>query len=159
MYHFLNLEVSIEAQPRSYLVCIMDQMFLIRWLKRGFLFFDSYVDNSKHKHHWALRTFEQWRNTRNHLVRKGSFTGIPIDKHFNEMDVNELNYAVPRFIHEVSKKDHSFYPAETLYSLVVCLQACCHARGFVYKFFDDAKFTAIHNTLDNRMKRSFLLKG
>lgn len=68
------------------------------------------------------------------------------------MDVNELNYAVQRFIYEVSKKDHSFYPAETLYSLVVCLQACCQTRSHEYKFFDDPKFAAICNTLDNRMK-------
>ena len=68
------------------------------------------------------------------------------------MDVDELNYAVPRFIHEVSKKDHLFYPAKTLYSLIVCLQAYCYAQGQEFKFFDDPKFIAFHNTLDNCMK-------
>ena len=52
----------------------------------------------------------------------------------------------------MSKKDHSFYPAETLYSLVVCLQACCHSQGKEFKFFDDVRFTPICNTLDNCMK-------
>ncbi len=68
------------------------------------------------------------------------------------MSEEDLNYAVPQFIYEVSKKDHSFYPAETLCSLVVCLQACCHSHGKEYKFFEDPKFTPIHNTLDNHMK-------
>ncbi len=52
----------------------------------------------------------------------------------------------------MSKKDHSFYPAETLYSLVVCLQACCHSQAKEFKFFDDVHFAPICNTLDDHMK-------
>ncbi len=80
-----------------------------------------YSENSRRKHCWLLKTLEQWQNMRNQLVRKGNFTGKPIEKYFNTMTPDKLNYALPRFIHEVSKKDHSFYPAETLYSLIVCL--------------------------------------
>ncbi len=32
---------------------------------------------------------------RNCLVKEGSFTGVPIEKHFNTMTVDDLNYAVP----------------------------------------------------------------
>ena len=58
-------------------------------------FVHSYADNSKCKHHWALKMFEQWRFMRNCLVKEGSFTGVPIEKHFNAMTVDDLNYAVP----------------------------------------------------------------
>lgn len=86
------------------------------------------------------------------MVRIGNFTGHPIEKHFNMITLDDLNYAVLRFIHKVSKKDYSFYPAETLYSLIICLQTYCHSHGNEYKFFEDLKFAVIHNTLDNRMK-------
>ena len=130
------------------------------WQKEGLFHFGlrtvfssfSYAENSKKKQRWALKTFEQWRDTHNRLVCPGRFTGEVILTHFSKMTPDQLNCTVPRFIHEVAKKDRTPYPAETLYSMVMCLQAHCHSHGFEYKFLDSSLFAPIRNTLDNRMK-------
>ncbi len=48
------------------------------------------------------------------MVQNKQFDGEVISTHFTNMDVFQLNYSLPRFIHEVAKKDSQFYPAETL---------------------------------------------
>ncbi len=112
----------------------------------------SYSDNALRKHHWALRTFEQLRNSRNRIVQNKQFDREVIPTHFTNMNVQELNYALPHFIHEVAKKDSQFYPTETLYTIVMSLQGCLQAHGQECHFLEDKCFACIKNMLDNQMK-------
>ena len=89
---------------------------------------------------------------RNKMVQNKQFDWEVISTHFTNMDVFQLNYVLPRFIHEVAKKDSQFYPAETLYTIVMSLQGYLQARGKEYCFLEDKTFAPVTNTLDNCMK-------
>ena len=69
-----------------------------------------------------------------------------------ELNNEELNFAMSRFILEICKKSGDNYPAKTLYEIVICLQLYMLMYGKVVKILDKKDFGVIHNTLDNRMK-------
>ena len=45
-----------------------------------------------------------------------------------------------------------FYPAETLYEVVICLQMYLNSRGINVKLLDDPDYVEVRNCLDNPMK-------
>ncbi len=68
------------------------------------------------------------------------------------MDKELLNYALCRFLLEVTNECNELYPCEMLYSLLLLLQMYCHSKGVYHKFLQDEAFVDVCNTLDNRMK-------
>ena len=54
----------------------------------------------------------------------------PIAVNLEEMTVDEINYSVSRFIFEVRNSNGTEYPADTLYSLVMCIQLYMEQLGY-----------------------------
>ena len=86
------------------------------------------------------------------MVQNKQFDREVIPTHFTNMNIQELNYALPHFIHKVAKKDLQFYPTETLYTIVMSLQGYLQAHGQECHFLEDKCFACIKNMLDNQMK-------
>ncbi len=57
-----------------------------------------------------------------------------------------------KFLVEIKKQNGDFYLKETLYKIVLALQAHFEMNGHSIKFLENDKFKAVHNTLDNHMK-------
>ena len=103
---------------------------------------------------WAVNLFKEWQTNRNEqaLNPAKAMDISPITVTLEEMTVDEINYTVSRFICEVRKANGTEYPADTLYSLVMCIQLYMDHIGKNYKFLNDESFIQIKNTLDNVMK-------
>ena len=112
--------------------------------------FFSYSNNMRKKYLWSHKIYRDWRFACNRCA-----LGDPSLRHIAdimELDNEELNFALSRFILEIRKKSGANYPAETLYEIVVCLQLHMAMKGTHVKLLDEVYCNQIHNTSDNRMK-------
>ena len=111
----------------------------------------SYSELTLKKCMWAHHIFHEWKFSRNcRTVTNPSL--VHIDNDLVDMSVDEMVFALPRFIMEVCKKSGDNYPAETLYEIVVCLQLFLATKGRTIKILDECDFSIVRNTLDNCMK-------
>jgi hypothetical protein len=91
---------------------------------------------------WAVSLFSQWRADRNVRCQSDS-SSVYLDKPFGLMSDDELNYSLPMFLTEVTKKDGSDYPPATLRDLILSLQKFMEIIGRIVKFLSDDKFRDI----------------
>jgi hypothetical protein len=101
---------------------------------------------------WAVDLFQHWQLNRNEVAETRCSNLSPIRVKLENMSVDELNFCISRFLCEAKKVDGTDYPADTVHSLVICLQLFMDTRGQQYKFLSDPLFQQIRNTLDNVMK-------
>ena len=81
---------------------------------------------SRKKWRWVLRTFEEWRATRNHAVslNNDSYRDEPlINASLDKMSDDQLDFFLARFIAEVRKTDGAEYPGRTIYEMISSIQA------------------------------------
>jgi hypothetical protein len=80
---------------------------------------------NRKKWHWVLRTFEEWRATRNHAVslNNDSYRDEPlINASLDKMSDDQLNFFLARFVAEVRKTDGAEYPGRTIYEMISSIQ-------------------------------------
>ena len=85
------------------------------------------------------------------LKNPGSYSLIRVE--FIEMTKDELLFSLTRFVLEAKKQSGDYYPAETLYELIISLQMYLSCNGRELKFLSDPFFQVLKNTLDSRMKQ------
>ena len=100
--------------------------------------------------HWASN---EWKASRNELSVKDVQMNIsPIRCELIEMTTDELCYSLTRFVLEVRKPDGQNYPSQTLYEMIISIQAYLATQGIELKLLKDERFLPLRNTLDTRMK-------
>lgn len=98
--------------------------------------------NTRNRNQWARRLFEEW-----HFVRYQQ-----PGKKFGEYCDAELKDILPRFIHEVRRKDGLRYPNTSLVSIIAGVNAALADRGI--NLFRDSAFKPVMDALDASMKIS-----
>ena len=95
--------------------------------------------NTRSRDKWATKLLSDW------LVLRD------VKKKVCELNDSELNDLLPRFIHEVRRKDGKLYPGSTLVSIIAGIQ-----KNFnrCVNFFHDSKYILIKESLNSAMKIS-----
>lgn len=96
--------------------------------------------NTLKRDRWAALILQNWLDIRN-------------AKSLLELDDGELITLLPRFIHEIRRKDGKRYPGSTLVSIVAGIQKTISNQRNI-NFFRDEKFKIIRDSLDASMKIS-----
>jgi len=96
---------------------------------------------------WALNVFNEWKLWRN----------INITFDLSKWEEQDLVQWLPKFIHEVRKKDGTLFPNNSLYSIIAGLQNHINTNNSdkpKVNFFSDVKYRKITESLDTAMKIS-----
>ena len=95
-----------------------------------------------------------WVKERNNKVKPKEVQALHLipEKAFEDFTVEEINYAMPRFIAEVRKQGSSLYPPNSLWQLVVGLQIYLRMKGRPVRFLNDDNFAQVKYSLDYHMK-------
>ena len=102
------------------------------------------------KVNWVKGMFQEWGYHRN---MSADFSDIHCDlDDVNSITVENLIFAMCRFITEVKNLDGSDFPPKTLYEIVVCVQFYLETEGFSWRLISDELFKDVRFTLDNTMK-------
>ena len=117
----------------------------------GFL---TVPENTRKNGSWANGAFSVWVKGRNNKVKTKEVEALHLipEKAFEDFTVEEINYAMPRFIAEVRKQDGSLYPPNSLWQLVVGLQIYLRMKGRPVRFLHDDNFAHVKYSLDYHMK-------
>ena len=102
---------------------------------------------------WAVNLFNGWRNFRvKHVSEEEKEMADALEKPMSELSMNELNFWLSKFIFEARKKDGTYYPGDSLVSIISGLQRSLSADDKIVNFFKDNNFKKIYNALDAAMK-------
>ena len=97
---------------------------------------------------WAINIFNEWK-----LWRK-----LALPENIEDWEENDLIEWLPKFLHEIRKRDGSLYPNNSIYSIIAGLQYHInnmnHNSQQKINFFSDFKFRKITESLDSAMKLS-----
>ena len=114
-------------------------------------------NNTRKQMQWALRVFDAWRQERNRRIKDNKLTlqrFVP-EKPFENFNMDELHYALPRFIAEArKKKDGMPYPGNTLFSITTLLQGHLRMKGVQVSFLKDIAWKDVQDSLDLTMKQT-----
>ena len=95
-----------------------------------------FSESTHTKIRWATRLFYSWRDDRNVKSRSKPEARVPeIPWDLLEMSKDNLNYALSRFICEVTKSNGEDYPGETLYEIIISLQLFFEQEGILINFW------------------------
>ena len=98
---------------------------------------------------WAVTMYRDWRKYRH----DHGFESIECDLDCKEtITLENLVFALVRFITEVKKVDGSNFPGKTLYDIMICIQFHLETLGFSWKLLNQEIFQEVRYTLDNVMK-------
>jgi len=90
--------------------------------------------NTANKAVWAVTLFGEWRAVRNKQCLEGvSNCDTYINVPFTQMNGEQFNYSIPRFLCEVQAKNGDVYQPQTLKLLLVSLQKFLDMQGRVEK--------------------------
>ena len=117
----------------------------------GFL---TVPENTRKNGSWANGACSAWVKERSNKVKAKPVQALHLipEKAFEDFTVEEINYAMPRFIAEVRKQGGSFYPPNSLWQLVVGLQIYLRMKGRPVRFLNDDNFVQVKYSLDYHMK-------
>ena len=107
----------------------------------------SVPKGTQSRNKWAFNVFNELK-----LWRK-----IDISTELSEWEDQDLCKWLPKFIHEVRKKDGTQFPNNSLYSIIAGLQHHRNTNNSVnpkVNFFSDTKYRKITESLDAAMKAS-----
>ncbi len=102
---------------------------------------------------WAVHMFTEWQKICNFKIL--NCNGNPAEVLTGQLLDMMNEYLCKCFCHfiiEIKKLSGEDYPCETLYEIVLALQAHFHKNGRPIHFFNSEKFNSVHNCLDNRMR-------
>ena len=112
----------------------------------------TFASESCRKIKWAVKMFNEWRISR----MKEIFVNAEIrrcDLNFpQEINKDDLCFALSRFVREVKHVDNNEFPPNTLREIVVMVQMYLQQGGVNWKLLDDREFCTLRNVLDNTMK-------
>ena len=98
---------------------------------------------------WATNMYRDWRNFRH----ANGFERIECDLDNKEsITLENLVFALVRFLTEVKKLDGTDFPGKTLYDILICVQFHLDTLGFNWKLLNQEIFSDVRFTLDNLMK-------
>lgn len=101
----------------------------------------TYSKNTLKRNKWAVNIFNAWNGVRQ-ITTKG----------YDELTEDELNELLPKFIHEVRKKNNERYPPESLVSIIAGLQNHSNRSGEKnFNFFRSSNFLPINKALNASM--------
>ena len=104
--------------------------------------------NTANKAVWAVTLFGKWRAVRNKQCLGGvSNCDMYINVPFTQMNAEQFNCSIPRFLCKVQAQDGNVYQPQTL-----SLPKFLDMQGRVEKFLSDAKYKTLQDTLDTLMK-------
>ena len=107
------------------------------------IFFFSYSTATDSKISWAVRLFEKWRDARN-----AAEVETPICPAIEDMDSEQLNYSLSRFINESRKQNGEEYPSKSLREMVIGIQLHLEKKGKILRLLMDPRFLHLQNTLE-----------
>ena len=110
----------------------------------------SYLTTTINKCIWAYHIYHAW--SMNHNRRPLGDPSLWHVPDLPELSMDDLNFALSRFILEIREQSGENYPAETLYEIVVCLQLYMVTKGKNVKVLDEVHCVDVRNTLDSCMK-------
>ncbi len=110
--------------------------------------------NTRYKQNWAAKAFSCWQDER---LQRPAAANVDLDWDCLTLDLNVmpaplLALALKYFVWEAQKQDATPYPSDTVYSLVVGLQAHLRANGNKVNLFKDDLFDPVQTSLDAVMK-------
>ena len=116
--------------------------------------------NTRYSNSWALNVWRDWAVWRNAQMEKE-----PKDRKYSRVpqlevrrpEDDELGYWLSRFVLEIKKKDGSYYPPETLWSICCAIQRELREYKRDLHIFDEADpaFFDFYKHLDSRMKERY----
>lgn len=105
------------------------------------------------KDKWAIKIFSEYNYHRNQSILSSGSEELMVLNEISEMSKSDLSFLLPKFIHDVRKRDGSKYPGESLRQLVC---AIFHYFRYVldrpWDFFRDEDFIVSRKALDACMK-------
>ena len=102
---------------------------------------------------WGVKTYKEWRNHVLNDCNKFDCRILESDIDMvNFLQVDSFQFAMCKFVAEVSKQDGSEYPGKTLYHLVISIQKYINQGGVDWKLVESKEFSQLRNVLDNVMK-------
>ena len=107
-------------------------------------------DETVRKISWVRKMYSQWRLHRND-VHSTETIMCDLDDH-ESITIENITFALTRFIREICKLDGMQFPAKTLYEVIVCVQFHLESIGLMWRLLSDEKFVDLRYTLDNVMK-------
>ena len=96
------------------------------------------------KMRWAVKAYSDWRHTRISEV-----TGFDVRIYESDLERVDLlekdsfEYAMCKFLAEVTKIDGSDYPGKTLYHLIVSTQKHINTKGKSWKLIENPNFNQL----------------
>jgi len=104
----------------------------------------------QHQNAWTLSLFEAWAKNRS-VEETEQYQKV--DKPLHEMDDDELNFWLSRFIREVRKQNGDPYNVWTLKSISKALQSNLILKGKNAKILTDVKYAVFKRSFDAEIKR------
>ena len=98
-----------------------------------------------------MRLFQAWVDDR-FLKGLNPSSRLPSAASFEDMNVDDMNFAISHFLCEVKKANGDDYPGDTLYEMLISMQLYLEQKGKIVKFLNDPDFTQVKNTLDCLMQ-------
>ena len=117
--------------------------------------FNRYEKNTKMKIRSAMKAYVRWMTCRNYQVEYGLIPAdrkVPNPDELIFMEKSDVIKVLCMFILEVKNAAGDDYTRDTLYDLIVMVQAFFKQNRRPFKFFEDDEFFYLKNTLDNRMR-------
>ena len=114
-----------------------------------------YEKSTESKIRWAMKAYVRWMRCRNNQVEHGLIPAdrkVPSPDDLILMTKNDISKIICMFIMEVRDGSGREYNRDTLYDVIVMVQAFFKQNRRPFKFFDDDEFYELKNTLDNRMR-------
>ena len=114
----------------------------------------SIPKSTKRRNTWALNVFEEWCQYRHSKTDESNKMREILRKPITCFSIEELNYWLSKFVHEVRKKDSTMYPQNSLVSIIAGIQGILHQNDIFHQFFKDQCFFPLRQALDTAMKIS-----
>ena len=104
---------------------------------------------------WATNLFESWRKNRNIRImhdEQGYQHLSLISRKLENLNIDELNYSISRFLYEVRRADGLEFPPRPVRQLVLLLQMHLASFGKEVRLLSDTQFRELQNSVDHLMK-------
>lgn len=100
-----------------------------------------------------MNLYTTWKNYRiDHLLEEEMDMIEALSKPLSDLNADEINFWIPKYISDIRKADGSKYPDDSLVSIVSGIQRSLSINGVYFNFFKDPKFRLVNETLDTEIK-------
>ena len=107
---------------------------------------------SEKKMYWGVTTYNDWRNAHFQTFNYDYSIYMADINNVDQLDKDNFEYSMIRFIPEVTKKTGEAYPGRTLYQLCSSIQKYLNVNKIPWKLVKGNDFQEMQVVLDNVMK-------